>query len=200
MKTNLLKYLSVFAVASFLFLLSGYVTNAEASLSDPYSQDLNQIKFWAIDGATDNFPQDGKVYFSFTNFAGGTVQYSTNPDGSWTNLITPDDPTTISTFIPVNSEKEVIYLRLVNGNSENDSGTLVFSANTNNIGIDGYSTLSIYWNGLQNESKFSFGTALAPDAVAPVPIPASIWLLGAGLITITGIRRKNIEQEICSKD
>jgi hypothetical protein len=40
-------------------------------------------------------------------------------------------------------------------------------------------------------SSFSISTAqTTTDAVSPVPIPATVWLLGAGLIGLVGVRRK----------
>jgi hypothetical protein len=45
--------------------------------------------------------------------------------------------------------------------------------------------------GTPNDSSFSSIRVLSGDVFnTPVPLPAAIWLLGAGLIGLVGVRRK----------
>ena len=47
----------------------------------------------------------------------------------------------------------------------------------------------IYWDDITS-AVLHFMTADANDHVGPVPIPATVWIFGAGVIGLFGIRRR----------
>ena len=86
------------------------------------------------------------------------------------------------------SDKQLIYFKLTDGSNDVVDGTLTFTGYDGVYhSIDGYSSVLINWDG---DYKIHFVTAEANDHVGPVPIPATVWMFGAGLMGLVGIRRK----------
>ena len=85
-------------------------------------------------------------------------------------------------------DKQLIYFKITDGTNEDNNGSLEFTGYDGMYdGIPGYSSVLINWNG---GYQIEFVTADANDHLGPVPIPATAWLLGAGLFGLVGIRRK----------
>ncbi len=195
MKGKFLKGFLVLFAACFLFLGAGVAEATSVEPVDPFIQefkDPEQINFLIIDGGTVGFNFQNK------NLAGGVVQYSKSgikASDDWTTL---EKKATI--LLSEGLLQEIIYLRLYIGEEADYDGVIEFSNSTEEIGVNGYSMLTIYWDidnkeNVENSSQFSMEIAKAPDAFAPapVPLPATVWLLGAGLFAIVGIRRKGAE-------
>lgn len=167
MKTNLCKCFMVFAVASFLFLSSGFSSVAEAAIMSP-----QEVKFWVLN--------DGQNDVEFNVITSLGVDFSID-GSSWAKF---------TDKIKINVDgKGLMSLRLNN----DYNGYLTFmGAPELYQGINNtYSALYINWGDGITPIEFTV-TSTSGARLAPVPIPPTVWILGAGLIGMIGIRRKSI--------
>ncbi len=122
-------------------------------------------------------PNNDTVYFSLfciewsrSNIANENVQYYLDDTGNWIELG------------EIDTNNDVISALIVNVDWLNDDGFLDVTVNvTNNCGV----------GDIGLDSSKLYGTA----EVAPVPEPATMLLIGTGLIGFAGIRRKKIKKQ-----
>ena len=155
------------------------------STPDPFTQDQDYVKFWALDDLDQD--DDGDVTFSIVTIyvpSGYYSQYSKD-NSSWNDF---NNGTSISID---GGQKQIIYLRYGNGEVEWDySGQLTFSgADRHYYDLDAYNTLIIDWDDTANIALGIY-TPTGGDDVAPVPIPPTIWIFASGLVGLVGVRRK----------
>ncbi len=184
-------------IISFIFLLTAFQANAgliqltplsSGAITAPFSaanQELNEINT----AFNITLKKSDLIYKSDDTDSElpATPYYST----TFTN--TPSDPsdaliewTSVTDFIDCSSN---CYLALKDGN--NDPGWYFFNISAWN-GMDDIS-LSGFWPGDGSISHLSIWNGGGEIAQIPVPVPASVWLLGSAFISIVGIgRRKQI--------
>jgi hypothetical protein len=182
-KKNLM--FGIIFIAAFLIVIP---INAFSSTFMPdFTQTLSNVRFWALDDPISN--DDDTVTFSnvlFSTEFEANVQYSLTPtvDNSWNEF------TGGTTITPVDNEKQLVYLRVNDTSELYYNGILTFSGfDRHYYGLDAYNSLSVLWGDV-GTLTVSFTTPVGDDDVAPVPIPATVWLFGAGLVGLVGIRRK----------
>jgi hypothetical protein len=191
----------LFIVTILLLITSGAYTDVFASQDQTYSQILEEVSFWAVNDPDPD--ANSPVILSITNL-GLPVEYSLDKD-HWEIFANPIiidlskiplviSPGTSLVEIPT-ATKTMVYLRLVDGSLDGGfdySGQLTFSGYDRVIyGVDAYNSLTINWNNTE-ATTITITTPQNYDNVAPVPIPAALWLLGAGVMAIIGIRRKSV--------
>jgi hypothetical protein len=185
MKGNVLKLFLVLFVASFLFLGARVAQAMEAPPTDPVDESFwqydTEVKFLAVNGTSS---ESDLVNFILTNAVyPDKAQYRIDPNGSWITLKFSQQ---IS--VPNNT---IVYLQLNDGDN---NGTLQFIGDAD-YSFDAYTNLNIFWGGgiPEEEDPGQITIAFSTNgAAAPVPLPATVWLLGAGVMAIVGIRRKNV--------
>ena len=156
-------------------LIFGISTSSTAAISDP------PVCFYLLDDT--DAGDDGQVALSilqpFSLPSGYYLAYNIGSGwDSWSNA-----PSYFS--VPT---KKLIYFKITDGFIEDDDGILTFTGYDGVYHtVDGYSSVLINWDGLY---QIHFATADASDHVGPVPIPATVWIFGAGLMGLVGIRRK----------
>ena len=168
---------SVFAIAA-LMLVSSV---ASATVWHPTNEDTDFIQF----GPIINTNGGDLVMFDESDFggtaltigdAGGEVRFSDNGDGSW--------------------NAEVFDVNNISGGSITLSGNKNFTLGITWDGGTTYYTDSNY--ALVNapddyriafQGKQVVGRTLAID-VAPIPVPAAVWLFGSGLLGLVGVARR----------
>jgi len=174
----------IFLVA--LLIIFGVSTGVQAAPADPFNQgELEYVQFWVLDDPNSFGGNNDNVQFSYLDLtipSGSFVEYSED-NSNWFTLDTGDSITV--------TEKLILYLRLNDGlNNYDTSGDLTFSGfDRNYYSVDAYSTLVIDWNPNANV-ELSLISATSDDDIGPVPIPGTVWIFGAGLIGLVGIRKK----------
>jgi hypothetical protein len=122
-------------------------------------------------------PKDFKLAYStngttFTDWASYSVLANASPNPTWSS----SSPTALYTFtqnlssIAALNGQSNIYFRLI------DTSTV--SANGGAVGTGGTDRID------------NFSVSGAPVAVTPVP--AAVWLLGSGLVTLGGLARRRL--------
>ena len=148
--------------------------NAFANLVDP-------VSFYLIDDP--NSPAtggDNSVTLAVTNLLGTySLQYSFD-DNNWTDW-SPGTHFTVNT-------KKLMYFQIYKGSSYDTAADLTFMSHQGvYYGLDSFRSLVIDWG---QGNRVTFTTPEDTDFIGTVPIPATAWLFGAGLLGLVGIRRK----------
>jgi len=142
------------------------------------------------DGGTDD--GDMTVTFTVTDFSGWTV-------GEW---ISGSGFQPFPTSTVTKPGGNVVDFAINDGSgtthklSDGNNPVTFLNQNTGNVQAPSwvttwYDDLIISWSTLSSTLNISiFTTDGNPDGLAPVPIPATVWIFGAGLVGLVGIRRK----------
>ncbi len=171
-------------ITFFLLVMSALILTVNANGSvvpDPLHQGLlDPVNFFVVDDQNSQDP--GVVVLTTSSFnlpTGFQVEYLYSGVAEWTVL----NPTT--TFLTPLQGREQLFLRLFNSSTaETDtSGDLTFQGYE---APDLFTTLIIEWGTV----NLTISTAGNDDNLAPVPLPAAIWLLGSGILCLFGTRRK----------
>lgn len=131
-------------------------------------------------------------FFNLTLASGSTLAMFDDNDAGYTNpldvplpsLVLIGGPDTSGDFTATNVNSQSITL------TSNNWYTL--AVNNNNTGWAGdiFSSCSSISNACT--VVFGDGTVLAVDSqVAAIPVPAALWLFGAGLLGLAGVARRN---------
>jgi len=158
-------------VAAFLMVLPS------SALSASYPP----VSFYLIDNPNDPLPDgDNLVELDVFNYGVTSLDYSW--DGSNWESYTGDGFDVDTT--------RLIYFR---ADESYTTGLMTFQAlqTEQYYGLPAYRSLVIDWAGGAS-TELTFTTAKYKDflAPAPVPIPATAWIFGAGLVGLIGVRRK----------
>ena len=152
-----------------------------AVYTDPFEQGLlDPVSFFVVvDPASSNPGLVSLTTSSFNLPSGFEIEYLYAGVADWTTL----QPSTVFTT-PVDGREEV-FLRLFNtGTSvEDTSGFLTFQGYQSD---DLFTTLIIDWGTM----NLTITTASQNDNLAPVPLPASVWLFASGFIGLFAIRKR----------
>jgi hypothetical protein len=180
MTGSLLKTVLVAGLTAVLFLAGGSLSPLRASIAyESYS--TGEAAFFAVD----NFGTTGDGLVSldlFTDMSG--LQYRIG-GGIWTDAGLMQINGIYFGTIDVstgNDFKEIVYLRKSDGNST--------------AGIMFYAFDNPLWNGvalnfgINGSADFVYATPGSGDHVAPVPIPAALWMFGPALLGLAGIRKR----------
>jgi hypothetical protein len=174
----------LFILGMAAFLVFGFTSWASAAFTNPYTMGPASAQFFAVD----NLGTDGDNLVTLTNLSytpGYTLQYSVGSD-VW-NTIAAFNNFTVSTT----EHFQLVQLRLF---SNTDPVTYITTATMTFSGQ--YEKDSPLYNSVQflfgdaGSYKFAFETPAGTDHVSPVPLPGALWLFGAGLIGLVGVRRK----------
>jgi hypothetical protein len=174
---------SVFAIAA-LMLVSSV---ASATVWHPTNEDTDFIQF----GPIINTNGGDLVMFDESDFggtaltigdAGGEVRFSDNGDGTW-----DADLWYIGDVAPSDS------ILLSGGNSfvlgMTWDGGATYYAEANAVLVNAPDDYRIAFEGQDVTGAPVTGRTLAID-VAPVPVPAAVWLFGTGLLGLVGVARR----------
>ena len=141
--------------------------------------------------ACDTYGSDGEVeiFSTHLNTVGiNALYFSTDNGTNWSEWNSVADN---QTFTMTPDSCEQVWLGI--GTSGETAPTLTSGTVTFNGNGPMFNSMSIEWTSTPASSTIDFLTTGDCDKVAPVPIPAAVWLLGSGLLGIVGIRRrKNI--------
>lgn len=131
---------------------------------------------WSNNDNTYYGSSEQKIDFSFTGFDSSEI-FSFDVDIDHTDTTWPQDYTNVL-FDNGNADNALITVSFSNGDTFEsflpDSSESAYSSETE----------SFSYNSETNEYFFSQSLA--------VPIPAAVWLFGSGLISLVGIRRKDL--------
>jgi len=159
-------------------------TKAEADFIQGH---LNPVRFFVVDDNSNPSPDgDDAVTLSGGSFIpdGWALQWSDFAGGPWADVGDLGAGLKVDTG---SDDWNLVYFRITKNGSVDNTANLTF------FGSDGdlWNNVRIEWDetGLWYTS-FSFLTPGDNDNVAPVPLFASAFLLGSGLIGLVGIRRK----------
>ena len=159
-----------------LMLMISVPAVAQAS----FVQNLDPARFWVVDD--NSISDDNLVALELAEVgiigSGNTLQYSLD-NAAWTD-VNFSAPLVIATG---DDDWELVYFRLALGDGGYDT-----SAAVSFIAPDG----ELFNSVLMNWGSFQLTMAVAGDNdnVAPVPVPAAVWLFGSGLMGLIGLRRK----------
>ena len=161
------------SILAFIMLL-GFAQVAKAD----FVQSLDEVSFYVVDDNTLPSGGNNSVDLAILSIGlTGTLQYSIN-NNTW-NYVT-DSPLTIATG---SDDWERVWFRLDMESSYVTKGTLTFTAQDGNL----WNAVAIKWNG---SNGYTLGVPCDDGNVAPVPIPATVWLLGSGLFGLVAVRRR----------
>ena len=110
---------------------------------------------------------------------GGQVVFSDNLDGSWTAEVFYENNTSGGSITLSNNANFTLGMDWGLGYFGDSNSTLISSPDTYLIVFDGYDA---------QENRIS-GNTLAVD-LAPIPVPAAVWLFGTGLIGLVAVARR----------
>ena len=168
------------------FLVFGFTSWAAATTTIPYyeghtTDPLLAATFWAIDGDADR-----QVTISSVNF--GTLQYKYGAT-VWTPF------TGFSLLIPTINGEMQVFLQYVAGGSGSEvsaaSMTYTGKLQPSDTGSSLYHTVVANFSpGISVNTAAGKSDSVSP---VPVPLPGAVWLLGAGLIGLVGVRRRKIQ-------
>lgn len=167
-----MKKLLILSMAA--FLIFGFTSWASADLTTPYGT----AQFFAVD-AFGTGGGDGSVTLSSSNWTGGTLQYRLGSTGDFTTV--SDNKIVVTT-----PSRQLVQFQVV-GITNPTMATMTF------FGPDGSLYNSVLLNFHDNNIgifRLAFETPSLDDHASPVPLPGAVWLLGAGLIGLVGVRRK----------
>lgn len=166
------------------FLVFGFTSWAAATTTIPYyeghtTDPLLAATFWAIDGDADR-----QVTISSVNF--GALQYKYGAIG-WMPFFTG-----FSLLIPTINGGMQVFLQYVAGGSGSEvsaaSMTYTGKLQPSDTGSSLYHTVVANFSpGISINTAAGKSDSVSPT---PVPLPGAVWLLGAGLIGLVGVRRK----------
>ena len=146
---------------------------------------LAKYDFGFVTGGSYNLitNQFGTTFGSYT-FAGGTVvDFALRDQGSDNTFGTGDD-VVYSISNPADYADQWYYTPIAASNSRNPV-----------VNNPYYHTLALLWDLDRNgvvDAGFDIGVStplFGTDGVAPIPLPAAVWLLGSGLLGLVLVRR-----------
>jgi hypothetical protein len=188
MRGPILKTSFVVGLAVMMLLVVSVFNPLEAAPIVTYDYGTAQAAFKVID----NFGTgtgDGSVTLAFiSTFSGLEYQYG----GSGWN------PVSLSMVFPgfylgslvvntgVGQSKDVYFQKT--SNTTSTTAAIVFSGFDNPLWNN--VLLNFNYNSAGDLAGLLSATPSSGDHVAPVPLPASLWILGSGLLGLIGIRRK----------
>jgi hypothetical protein len=168
-----------------VFLAFGFTSQAAADLviTTP-----TKVQFYSDD---DSLNGNSNITITDINFGAlGTLEYNVGSTG-WTpySFLSPVIP--VPTSAP--AWRNLVELRVKPGVGDYIYGAIkmVFIGENSTL-PNHYDSLNVYWTAFTDPSvKIDFiGTNDGVDNVSPVPLPGAVWLLGAGLIGLVGVRRR----------
>jgi hypothetical protein len=117
---------------------------------------------------------------------GGQVVFTDNNDGSWNAEVFDVTNTSGGSITLSGDNRFTLGMDWGAGYYGDSNASLLSSPDTYLVVFDGFA-------GLDGTGGPISGNTLAVD-LAPVPVPAAVWLFGTGLLGIVGIaRRRNIQ-------
>jgi hypothetical protein len=186
MKTNKI----IIVITAFICVALGTMPVAQAALSSGENltvSAMDPVGFYLYDLNGDDTATLNASTFSVGQNPDYNLEFST--DGTSYSVL--NTYTTIS--YGSGSELAQVYFRLVpiNGNaSPIKTGDVTFQnhnfGESNAAGLDLYHAFSVGWD----SGQFTVTFSSSDDRFSPVPIPASVLLLGTGLIGLIGFRRQ----------
>ena len=143
-----------------------------------YSMDMDEISFYAVDTSA-----NAVVTLTVSQLAGSdTLQYKAG-SANWA-----DAGGSIVISPVTTGGMEQVYLRLVNGTTvTSTAGNITFWGKDD----ANYNSITVNWTVAGGTLALDLLVPDDKDNVAPVPIPAAVWLLGSGLLGLVGIRRRS---------
>jgi hypothetical protein len=182
----------LFYLASAVFILAS--TSVNATVWHPTNEDTDFIQLdFGGPGPGSGISTNGGTLALFDDEAGfagpaleigsdgGHVVFSDNGDGSWNAEV----------FDVTNTSGGSITL----SNNTNFVLGISWNGGANYFGDTGWSlqsspdTYLITFDGIVQGPRRISGSTLAID-LAPIPLPASVWLLGSGLLGLVGVARR----------
>jgi len=132
---------------------------------------------------------------SLVHFAGLNSDISTiNSNSNSANSIEGPNPLTAGVWDPNNTLGTAYWDGGATSNANPTGGTQTLFYVTSGVG--GSPSTKVAYSAEENVSLTSAGlniTALGSGGPPPVPLPAAVWLLGSGLLGLTGVARRKLK-------
>ncbi|MDB4575700.1 VPLPA-CTERM sorting domain-containing protein [bacterium] len=184
-----MKFTHIITMAS--FLLASSVASA-ATIWAPTNEDTDfiQLDFAGTPVAGRGISTNGGTLalFDDSDFGGtalvigeegGQVVFSDNNDGSWNAEVIYKNDTSGGSITLSNNANFTLGMDWGFGYVGDSDATLISSPDT----------YLILFDGLDGQETHYSGNTLAVD-LAPVPVPAAVWLFGTGLIGLVAVARR----------
>ena len=176
-----------------LIMLLGITTTTNAFIvGENYIVTNSDVKFYLVDWAPSQFNNQVIMSASTLGASLGSLQYSL--DGTIWNNFSISGTTGIATIaISSSNHTQAMYLKYGTDTTADSmtftSWTTNSSNNTTPTNLDLFTGLVINFDST-DYTKITFLSNTDNDKFAPIPIPPSVWLLGAGLVGLFGTRRR----------
>ena len=192
---KILHIISITFVALLLLLSTGNQKSYAATL------DGSGLSILAIDGNTDSNTTVDFTICDYSFGASGTLSYRTNSGATWTDISFTTVTSTYS-YAGLSCEGgDILDFKLGTGSGDlysynSSDATIIYStaidpsfAEKPDYNDYYYTTVSLNWTVAPAFRLDLVASDTAPDGFAPVPIPASVLLLGSGILGLIAIGR-----------
>lgn len=186
------KMFMVFMMAT---LLIGLTATAQSfSLGENYTITNSEVKFYLVDWDTTQF--NGQIIMTASTLGASIAGLQYSLDGnSWNSFSGTGNTGTVSITIAALTlpHTQLMYLKY---GSDTIADSMIFQSYSGSSGIyTAPAHLSLFTGLVVNFDssqwmKITFASNALNDKFAPVPVPPSIWLMGAGLVGLIGLRRR----------
>ena len=134
---------------------------------------------------------DGALPVANDTWVGGGLPYANDTNNGLVYGIMGEEPLgTSDVFYPVATDQTLlftVYFQAADGATVDDSSVyFVYGDDLNVLAADGIEVNGNYY--VDHELSITADTII----VAPVPVPAAVWLMGSGLFGLLGLRRRNL--------
>jgi len=174
-----MKKLLILSMAA--FLIFGFTSWASADLT---IDDPAYVQFYSVDDSGDS---NASIFITDINLLNGMLLWYKVGGGAWTSYTSQ----LINVGTTENGGRTLVSLGI-----GSDVNNLIYSAlsmqflGENSNLPNHFDSLIINWTDTLYTKVDFVGNANGVDNLSPVPLPGAVWLLGAGLIGLVGVRRK----------
>jgi hypothetical protein len=172
-------------------LMMGMATGAQAfEVGGTYTLTNSTVQFYLVD-----YDMDNTITMTiFATLGIENLKYSLDSGANWSSfgsngfsdslIINPSNSGSL-----LSTHTQLMYLSF-SGDVTADMVFQTRTANTMPNNLDLFTNLNLFFSGINNGGQIAILSESGPDKVAPVPVPPAVYLLGAGLIGLVGLRKR----------